>query len=48
MVDQNNELSEGERIIYQTKLHWVLFLALLCLLFLGGYGSQRRDRQPLF
>ncbi len=48
MVDQNNELSEGERIIYQTKLHWVLFLGPAMLIILGGYGSQRRDRQPLF
>ena len=36
MVDQNNELLEGERIIYQTKLHWVLFLGPAMLIILGG------------
>ena len=36
MADQNNELSEGERIVYQTKLHWVLFLGPAMLVVLGG------------
>jgi len=36
MVDQNNELLAGERIIYQTKLHWVLFLGPAMLIILGG------------
>jgi len=36
MADQNNELSEGERIMYQTKLHWVLFFGPAMLIVLGG------------
>jgi hypothetical protein len=36
MADQNNELLEGERIMYQTKLHWVLFLGPAMLVILGG------------
>jgi len=31
----SSTLSEGERIIYQTKLHWIIFLWPIILLFLG-------------
>ncbi|HNS77079.1 MAG TPA: PH domain-containing protein [Syntrophorhabdus sp.] len=36
MADYRNELTEGERILYQAKLHWVLFLGPAMLIVLGG------------
>lgn len=36
MTGQINELLEGERIVYQTKLHWVLLLGPALLIILGG------------
>ena len=36
MVDYSDELTEGERIVYQAKLHWVLFLGPAMLIVLGG------------
>lgn len=36
MDDQHNEQSDDERIMYQTKLHWVLFLGPATLIVLGG------------
>lgn len=36
MADYRNELTEGERILYQAKLHWVLFLGPPMLIVLGG------------
>ncbi|MGD9578500.1 MAG: hypothetical protein AB7Y74_09630 [Syntrophorhabdus sp.] len=47
MVDQNNELSEGERIIYQTKLHWVLFLGPAMLIILGGLWVPAKGSSAL-
>jgi hypothetical protein len=36
MADHNTELLENERIVYQIRLHWVLFLGPLMLIIIGG------------
>jgi uncharacterized membrane protein YdbT with pleckstrin-like domain len=36
MADNNTELLENERIVYQIRLHWVLFLGPLMLIIIGG------------
>jgi hypothetical protein len=36
MPDNNTELLENERIVYQIRLHWVLFLGPLMLIIIGG------------
>jgi len=36
MANQISELSEDERIVCQTRLHWVLLLAPALLIILGG------------
>jgi membrane protein YdbS with pleckstrin-like domain len=36
MADHNTELLENERIVYQTRLHWVLLLGPALLIMFGG------------
>lgn len=36
MAEHNTELLENERIVYQTRLHWVLLLGPVLLIMFGG------------
>jgi len=47
MADHNTELIENERIVYQTRLHWVLFLGPLMLIIIGGLSFPAKGLSAL-
>ena len=47
MADHNTELLENERIVYQVRLHWVLFLGPLMLIILGGLSFPAKGSKAL-
>jgi membrane protein YdbS with pleckstrin-like domain len=47
MADHNTELLENERIVYQTRLHWVLFLGPLMLIIIGGLSFPAKGLSAL-
>lgn len=47
MADHNTELLENERIVYQTRLHWVLFLGPLMLIIVGGLSFPAKGLSAL-
>jgi hypothetical protein len=47
MADHNTELLENEWIVYQTRLHWVLFLGPLMLIIVGGLSFRAKGLSAL-
>jgi hypothetical protein len=47
MADHNTELLENERIVYQIRLHWVLFLGPLMLIIIGGLSFPAKGLSAL-
>lgn len=47
MADNNTELLENERIVYQIRLHWVLFLGPLMLIIIGGLSFPAKGLSAL-
>lgn len=47
MADHNTELLENEWIVYQTRLHWVLFLGPLMLIIIGGLSFPAKGLSAL-
>jgi membrane protein YdbS with pleckstrin-like domain len=47
MADHNTELLENERIVYQVRLHWVLFLGPLMLIIIGGLSFPAKGLSAL-
>ena len=47
MADHNTELLENEWIVYQTRLHWVLFLGPLMLIIVGGLSFPAKGLSAL-
>lgn len=47
MNDHTTELLENERIVYQTRLHWVLFLGPAMLIVLGGLSLPSKGFKAL-
>jgi hypothetical protein len=47
MADPNTELLENEWIVYQTRLHWVLFLGPLMLIIVGGLSFPAKGLSAL-
>jgi membrane protein YdbS with pleckstrin-like domain len=47
MNDHTTELLENERIVYQTRLHWVLFLGPAMLIVLGGLSLPSKGLKAL-
>jgi hypothetical protein len=47
MSDHETELLENERIVYQVRLHWVLFLGPLMLIIIGGLSFPAKGLSAL-
>jgi uncharacterized membrane protein YdbT with pleckstrin-like domain len=47
MADHNTELLENEWIVYQTRLHWVLFLGPIMLIIVGGLSFPAKGLSAL-
>jgi membrane protein YdbS with pleckstrin-like domain len=47
MADHNTELLENERIVYQARLHWVLFLGPAILIIFGGLSFPAKGLSAL-
>ena len=47
MAEHNTELLENEWIVYQTRLHWVLFLGPLMLIIVGGLSFPAKGLSAL-
>jgi uncharacterized membrane protein YdbT with pleckstrin-like domain len=47
MADHSTELLENEWIVYQTRLHWVLFLGPLMLIIVGGLSFPAKGLSAL-
>jgi membrane protein YdbS with pleckstrin-like domain len=47
MADHDTELLENERVVYQTRLHWVLFLGPATLIIFGGLSLPAKGLPAL-
>ncbi len=47
MTDVENDLLENERVVYQTRLHWALFLGPAMVIVLGGLSFQAKGTKAL-
>jgi hypothetical protein len=43
----NEDIRENERIVYETRLHWVLFLGPIMLIILGGLSFPAKGLKAL-
>jgi hypothetical protein len=47
MADHDPELLENERVVYQTRLHWVVFLGPAALIIFGGLSLPAKGLPAL-
>lgn len=47
MTDVNEDLLENERVVYQTRFHWVLFLGPAMLIIFGGLSIPGKGLKAL-
>jgi membrane protein YdbS with pleckstrin-like domain len=47
VVNKNENLLENERVVYQTRLHWVLFLGPVMLIIIGGLSFPAKGLSAL-
>jgi hypothetical protein len=47
MTEGNNDLLENERVVYQTRLHWALFLGPAMVIMIGGLSFPAKGVKAL-
>ena len=47
MTDVDNDLLENERVVYQTRLHWALFLGPAMVIVIGGLSFPAKGMRAL-
>jgi membrane protein YdbS with pleckstrin-like domain len=47
MTDVDNDLLENERVVYQTRIHWALFLGPAMVIVIGGLSFPAKGMRAL-